>query len=355
MSTCRNFPEAIRLRQRNFQARGELRLIDGCIDESRRIFNAQVVSIFYCNTDIRNCKNSIRRVIERTAEPGSVSSCSHGTSVASIIAAKEDVVLDLTFLRTALPNLVTSSSDSVNYCGISPILDKIVVFPLNKANSVSEATTYFKDIVFTKTDITDTRGNKIVEDFAETVVLSSVSGSSDLNFWEEAQNFCNSNDFLYVTAAGNDGLNFNSLSQSEISQQNSACLPPPTSCMYDLVICVGTYYKDQNNSRIIAGNYGNNYIDIVAMTGSMHVVMPGATAGYANSKYDPATSFAAPQITAAITYMKTCKPNAQASEIREAIIRYSVIDDSLKDKVIDGRVFDLVGTVENFCNTNSEL
>lgn len=338
---------AIDLRKQNFQARGEVRIIDGCIDASSRIFDASIKSVYYCNTDIRQCKSYIRSVIAgNETYLDKIEDCSHATTVAGIIAAKEGIILSTEFLKKF--GLVSESS--ITTSGLAPTLDKVVSLPMSIHNDAETITEYFRSLTFTESNISDSRGNIVIENFSETVILSSVSGAPDIDFWDIARSYCAKNNFLYVTAVGNNNRNFNELNDNEIKAINSACLPPPSSCPNDLVICVGTYIFDKNGNREIKGNYGNSYVDIVASTDKIYTILPGLNAGYANSSISISTSFAAPQITAAIAYMKTCKPNAQASELRTALLKNSIIDPSIEDKVINGRVFDLISTVKNFCN-----
>lgn len=347
---------ALSLRGKITSPRGEVRIIDTCINPSKNVFTSTVKYVKDCNKYILTCNNLISSVI---ASPKTltweslklIKDCSHGTEVAGVIAAKQEVTTSTKFINLDLefrfgPDY-SIDEPTINICGLAPTLDNIRQLPdLITKDGKNITKDLFEKFVFKRISIQDSKGNIVIEDFSEPLLLASHSGTfTSVDFWDIAKNYCNDN-ILFVTAAGNSNKDFNTLSINDIKKENSACLPPPPQCA-DITICVGTYIYEQDQ-RVIQGNYGNKYIDIVADTTKIFTVMPYD--GYSGFQFG-STSFAAPQITAAIAFMKSCAPEASAQKIKQALLKYSDTDNTIDNKVIAGKVFDLTNTVENFCNS----
>jgi hypothetical protein len=131
-----------------------------------------------------------------------------------------------------------------------------------------------------------------------------------------------------VAAAGNDGQN---LSGSPAVRRYPA--------MYQLPNLVTVAASDRSDSILandrIASNYGVNHVeiaapgeDIVSLSGSGHALFEG-------------TSFAAPQVAAALALGRSIAPNATANGLVAALLRSARRSPNLADKVTTGGVLDV--------------
>jgi len=137
------------------------------------------------------------------------------------------------------------------------------------------------------------------------------------------------NGMLYIAAAGNSGMNLDSLIPnvpSFLSSYIPSFLPP------NLIFVAATDNQDHLASF---SNYGPNTVAVGAPGVDITLPIPGGL-------YAPlsGTSFAAPMVSGIVGLLKSRFPTATSGQIKEAILKSGDLDPALAGKTITGRRVD---------------
>ncbi|WP_158894698.1 type VII secretion-associated serine protease mycosin [Amycolatopsis anabasis] len=197
---------------------------------------------------------------------------SHGTAVASIIAA--------------------TPTDGIGFAGLAP---DATILPVRVSESEANgegATEAIDPEVLA-------RGIWYAVDQGAKVINLSVAGGLDNRFVRDAIRHAHEKDVVVVAAAGN-------------AQQGTAAGPPAFPAGYDGVLGVGAV--DMSGTRLPSSQIGSQ-VDLVAPGGE---VLAATRAG--GHQYWNGTSFAAPFVSATAALVRSAKPELSADQVAERIL-----------------------------------
>ncbi|TCB90718.1 type VII secretion-associated serine protease mycosin [Micromonospora zingiberis] len=211
----------------------------------------------------------------RGAPGGDVDCVSHGTAVASIIAA--------------------ARQEGVGFHGLAPdaTIVPIRVSERNANENAGTAGATVTGAVFAQAIV------RAVDDGADVINMSVTLYRPDPDV-ERAVRYAVANDVVLVAAAGNQ------------HQDGTRPDPVPYPAGYDGVIGVGAI--DQNGTRIRQSQVGS-YVDIVAPGGAV----VAATRLIGHTVYD-GTSFATPMVSATAALIRAAEPGLSAKEVTRRIL-----------------------------------
>ncbi|RIV34356.1 type VII secretion-associated serine protease mycosin [Micromonospora radicis] len=208
----------------------------------------------------------------RGASGGDVDCVSHGTAVASIIAADRQ--------------------DGVGFHGLAPDVT-IVPVRVSERNATEGSGETVTGAVFARAIV------RAVDDGADVINMSVTLYRPDPDV-ERAVRYAVDRDVVLVAAAGNQ------------HQDGTRPDPVPYPAAYDGVIGVGAV--DQSGARIRQSQVGP-YVDIVAPGGAV----VAATRVRGHAVYD-GTSFAAPMVSATAALIRSAEPGLSAKEVTRRIL-----------------------------------
>ncbi|WP_433533689.1 type VII secretion-associated serine protease mycosin [Micromonospora sp. CA-263727] len=209
-------------------------------------------------------------------EPGGDVDCvSHGTAVASIIAA--------------------GRQEGVGFYGLAP---DVTIVPIRVSErNASEGAGSGDDTVTAAVFAQAVR--RAVDDGADVINMSVTLYYPDPDV-ERAIRYAVGKDVVLVAAAGNQ------------HQNDARPDPVPYPAAYDGVIGVGAI--DQTGARFRQSQIGS-YVDIVAPGGAV----VAATRQYGHTVYD-GTSFAAPMVSATAALIRSAEPGLSAKEVTRRLL-----------------------------------
>lgn len=164
------------------------------------------------------------------------------------------------------------------------------------------------------------RGENIVA-----INISWTAGMADNFNIKNAIQRASDNNIVVVIAAGNDGLNVDSSPRYPVS--------------YGIANTITVAAINPDLSLAGYSNYGKNTIDIGAPGTAIESTLPNNNYGSMSG-----TSFAAPQVSGAVAFLKSIDIGYSASQIKQAILNGASYISSLADKVRAG-FLDLLGAV----------
>ncbi|MEU6642743.1 type VII secretion-associated serine protease mycosin [Saccharomonospora sp. NPDC046836] len=204
--------------------------------------------------------------------PGSFDCVSHGTAVASIIAAQP--------------------ADGVGFTGLAPDTT-ILPVRVSESDATGEGGTQAIDPEVLA------RGIWYAADNGADVINLSVAGSLDNRFVRDAVRHAQAKDVVVVAAVGN-------------AQEGTTPGPPTYPAGYDGVLGVGAV--DMTGARLPSSQIGPQ-VDIVAPGGG---VLAAARVG--GHQYHDGTSFAAPFVAATAALVRSVWPELSAEQVVERIL-----------------------------------
>ncbi|WP_199434202.1 type VII secretion-associated serine protease mycosin [Qaidamihabitans albus] len=204
--------------------------------------------------------------------PGSFDCVSHGTAVASIIAARP--------------------AERIGFAGLAPDAT-ILPVRVSETDATGEGTAQAIDPQVLA------RGIWYAADHGADVINLSVAGSLDNHFVRDAVRHAQNKDVVVVAAVGN-------------AQEGPAPGPPTYPAGYDGVLGVGAV--DMTGTRLPSSQIGPQ-VDIVAPGGG---VLAAARAG--GHQYQDGTSFAAPFVAATAALVRSARPELSAEQVVERIL-----------------------------------
>ncbi|PRX47018.1 type VII secretion-associated serine protease mycosin [Prauserella shujinwangii] len=204
--------------------------------------------------------------------PGSFDCVSHGTAVASIIAARP--------------------AEGIGFAGLAPDAT-ILPVRVSERDATGEGTAQAIDPEVLA------RGIWYAADHGADVINLSVAGSLDNRFVRDAVRHAQSEDVVVVAAVGN-------------AQEGTAPGPATYPAGYDGVLGVGAV--DPTGTRLPSSQIGPQ-VDIVAPGGG---VLAAARAG--GHRYHEGTSFAAPFVAATAALVRSARPELSAEQVVQRIL-----------------------------------
>lgn len=173
-------------------------------------------------------------------------------------------------------------------------------------------------------------------DMGADILNNSWGSQSPLSFsLNNAIEYANQNDVLFVAAAGNDAQNNDSSSFS------------PSNAINDNVISVAAI----NRSGNLAGfsNYGANNVDIAAPGVSIHSSIASNDNRYANFN---GTSMAAPHVAGVAALLKSHYPNITIAQYRSSLLETTTPLASLAGRVATGGIVNATAALNSLPSLN---